>query len=149
MDTIYECLCLAARTLCRSLTHAFAAGCNKFSDSAVGKEHELFDQPVSLLGNLLVNVHRTSLLVYLNLHLRTIKTDGTRCKSLLAKLGRKAVQNEDSVSDLGRNALVGHARACLNDDLCVLICETVVGIYRGLAEPLGNDTTERSDLEYS
>ena len=149
MDTIYECLCLAARTLCRSLTNAFAAGCNKFSDSAVGKEHELLDQPVSLLGNLLVNVHRTSLLVYLNLHLRTIKTDGTRCKSLLAKLGRKAVQDEDSVSDLGRNALVGHARTCLNDHLSIFVCKTEIRIYCCLAEPLGNDTTERSDLEYS
>ena len=60
--------------------------------AAVCQKHELLDKPVGLLGNLLVYIYRTALLIHLDLHLRTLETDGSGCESLLAELGCKAIE---------------------------------------------------------
>ena len=149
MDTIYESLRLAACALCRSLAHTLATCRYELSDRAVGKKHELFDKPVRFLCDLLVYIHRTSLLIDLNLHLRTVETDGSCCKSLLAKLGCKAMKNQNSICNLCRHTFVCHSRTGLDDHLSIFVCKTEVRVYCGLAEPLGNDASERSDLKHS
>ena len=126
MDTVYEGLCLAACTLDWSLTDAFTSCSHELSHRSVGKEHELFYEPVCFLGNLLIYIYRTSLLVDLDLHLRSVEADGSGCKSFLAQLGCKAVEHKDSISDLCRNSLMGHSRTSLNDSLSSFICKTEV-----------------------
>ena len=67
-----------------------AARGDEFRHCPVGKKHELLDEPVGLLGNLLIYIHRTSLLIDFHLHFRTVEADGSGGESLLAKLGCKA-----------------------------------------------------------
>ena len=83
MHTIDKGLSRLSATLCLSLADSLAACGHKLRDRPVGKEHELLDQPVSLLGNLLIHIHRASLLIHNDLHLRSFETDGSAGKPLL------------------------------------------------------------------
>ena len=148
MDTVHECLRLLSGSLCRSIAHSLAACCDKLGYSPVGKEHELLDQPVGLFRNLLIYIYRTSCLIDLDLHFRTVEADGSCCKSLLAKLACKAVQYQDCVLYLFGNTFVGHLRPCLDDGLSLFICKSEIRVDHRLAEPLVHDAAKRSHLEY-
>ena len=146
MHTIDKCLGLLARALCRSVSDALAAGRHKLRHSAIGQEHELLDEPVGLLGHLLIDIHRTALLVHLDLHLRTVEAYGSSRESLLAELGRQTMKRKDCRYYLCRDTLVSSLRL-VYDLLSFLVCKSIVGIYDGLAEPLADDAAERSHLE--
>ena len=126
MDTIHEGLRLLAGSLLRSLPYSLAAGRDKLRYGPVGKEHELLDEPVSLLCHLLVYIDRTSRLVYLDLHFRTVEADRSCREPLLAELCRKAVQYEDSILDLFRNAFMRGLRSGLDYRLSLFVCKSEV-----------------------
>ena len=50
---------------------------DELGHGTVRQKHELLDQPVGLLGDLLVNPDRLSGRVHLDFHLRTLETDGS------------------------------------------------------------------------
>ena len=93
--------------------------------AAVCQKHELLDKPVGLLGNLLVYIYRTALLIHLYLHLRTLETDGSGCESLLAELGCKAMKNKYGISYFLLHTLV-LSLWIFNDRLSLLICKAMV-----------------------
>ena len=149
MDTIHEGLRLLAGSLLRSLPYSLAAGRDKLCDGPVGKKHELLDEPVSLLCHLLVYIDRTSRLVYLDLHFRTVEADCSCREPLLAELCRKAVQYEDSILYLFCNAFMRSLRSGLDYRLSLFVCKSEVRIDHSLTEPLAHDTSKRGHLEDS
>ena len=85
---------------------------DKLSHAPVGKQHEFLYEPVGFLAYLLIYAYRTALFIYFDLHFRTLETDGSGCEAFLAELGRKLVQDEDSVLQIVRyKAAGGHALA--------------------------------------
>ena len=85
MYTIYKGLCLPAGAFGSLSPNTFTSCGNELRHTPVGKEHELLNQPVGLLGNFLIHIHRTTFLIHNDLHFRAFKADCTACKPLLAK----------------------------------------------------------------
>ena len=125
MDTIYKGLCLLSRALRFCTWGALAARCHELGYAAVGKEHELFDEPVCFLCHLLIYVHRTALFIHLNLHFRALEADCACCKSLFAELCREGMEGEDCVLDICRNLLMGLYWR-VDDLLRVFVCKSMV-----------------------
>ena len=65
---------------------------NVCGNSLVGQKHIFLDEPVGALGYLLNDIHRFSLFVHHNLHLRPFEADGTVLESLLAENGCEFVK---------------------------------------------------------
>ena len=105
MDTIDEGLCLLT-TFCRLARKALASGSHKLGNAPVGKEHELLDKPVSFLRDLLIYIYRLAFLIHFDLHFRTVETDRTCSKPLLAKFRSKTMECKDSISDFHGNTFM-------------------------------------------
>ena len=86
MNTIYKGLCLLSCPFWRSTRSTLATCSDKLSDSPVCEKHELLDEPVCFLCNLLIDIYRLTFFIHLYLHFRAVKADGSGSKPLLAKL---------------------------------------------------------------
>ena len=76
-----------------------------FRHRAVCDEHKLFDQFVGVLRLLEIHAQGTTLVVDLELHLVTIKVDGTLCEPSLAKFFSQTVQRVDLFAEISAAGL--------------------------------------------
>ena len=107
---------------------------------AVGQQHELLDEPVGLLGYLLVDPYRLAGLIHLDLHLGPLEGNGTGGEAFLPQDRGYLVQGCDL---LGERTVAG-----LNDGLGLVVVEAVVGLDDGTAEPALLDHSRRCDVKY-
>ena len=72
MYTIDKCLGIFLR-------HAvhFTSGSHKLRHCLIGQKHEILNKPIGFLGNLLIYPYRLTLRIDLNLHLGTVKINGS------------------------------------------------------------------------
>ena len=124
-----------------SLANTFASCSDKFSHASVCKKHELFDEPVRFLADLLIHVYRATLFIHHYLHFRSFEADGSTCESLASELCGNRIQDKNGIPKFCRNSLC--LRRILNDLLRILICESVVRAYYSPSEPLRNYSRKR------
>ena len=138
VDTVDEGL----GVLLRHAVHLPAGG-HELRDRAVRQQHELLDQPVGLLRNLLVHADRLALLVHLDLHLRPVEIDRPRLPLVLLHNRSKFVEGGDGLDE----CRFAGGIFFFYDGLRLVVVEPVVGVNDGAADPAGADFGLRRHLE--
>ena len=140
----------------QGLAAHLAARGDELRHGAVRQEHELLDEPVGFLRELLVHADRLAVLVDVDLHLGAVEIDGAGRKTPLAQDEGQLVEPEDGFLHLvrddpalgsGAEILLHRLVARVDDLLGQLIGEPVVGGDHRPAEPGVDDLGHRGDLE--
>ena len=152
VDTVDESLGVR-----EGLASHLAARGDVFRHVLVRQEHELLDEPVGFLGELLAHGDGLAVLVDIDLHFGAVEADGAGGETLLAQFQGQFVEGEDGFLHLVRDNAAFRAFAELfdhrvvpgvDDGLGEFIGEPVVGDDFRPAEPGVDDLRERGDLEH-